>query len=68
LIAVSGAVAISFVLNSIFNNIFAVKLIHVTVNYVGFGMLVSLVISIIAGLLPSAKAAKLDPVESLRFE
>jgi putative ABC transport system permease protein len=68
LIAVSGAVAISFVLNSIFNNIFAVKLIHVTVNYVGFGILVSLVISIIAGLLPSAKAAKLDPVESLRFE
>jgi putative ABC transport system permease protein len=68
LIAVIGAMAISFILNSIFTNIFDVKLINVTVFYVGFGMIVSTVISIIAGLLPSAKAAKLDPIESLRFE
>jgi putative ABC transport system permease protein len=68
LIAVIGATAISMILNTIFSTIFDVKLINVTGYYVGFGMMASTVISIVAGLLPSAKAAKLDPIESLRFE
>ncbi|MCL1631096.1 ATP-binding cassette domain-containing protein [Sporolactobacillus sp. CPB3-1] len=43
-----------------------VALLDVTVPFVLFGILVSVGISVIAGLAPSSKAANLDPVESLR--
>ncbi|MBQ8909002.1 MAG: ATP-binding cassette domain-containing protein [Clostridia bacterium] len=38
------------------------------IEYFGLALLVSIVISVMAGLYPSSKAAKLDPVESLRRE
>ncbi|TGA98281.1 ATP-binding cassette domain-containing protein [Sporolactobacillus shoreae] len=43
-----------------------VALLNVTPGFVLFGLIVSVGISVIAGLAPSAKAANLDPVESLR--
>jgi len=58
----------SIVLNNILFNIFEVELIQLTVQYMLFGIGVSTLISVLAGLLPSSKAAKLDPMESLRYE
>lgn len=43
-----------------------VALLNVTPGFVLFGLIVSVGISVIAGLAPSAKAANLDPVDSLR--
>lgn len=43
-----------------------VALLNVTPGFILFGIVVSVSISVVAGLAPSAKAANLDPVESLR--
>ncbi|MFT8363623.1 MAG: ATP-binding cassette domain-containing protein [Sporolactobacillus sp.] len=43
-----------------------VALLDVSGGYIAFGIIVSVVISVVAGLAPSSKAANLDPVESLR--
>jgi putative ABC transport system permease protein len=68
MIAVAGAWVISIVLNNFLVNSFGTALIQLTPEYMLFGIGVSTLISVIAGLLPSSKAAKLDPMESLRYE
>lgn len=67
-IAIILAALISYGLNILLENAFGAKLINLTWSYVVFGIVVSTVISVIAGLMPSSKAAKLDPMESLRYE
>ena len=37
-------------------------------GYMGLAVLVSLLIGLIAGVLPAIRAARLDPVESLRAD
>lgn len=68
LIAVVAAWLISLLLNKLIYNAFEVELVRVSAVYLIFGLGVSTLISIVAGLLPSSKAAKLDPMESLRYE
>ncbi|MDD2371167.1 MAG: ATP-binding cassette domain-containing protein [Firmicutes bacterium] len=62
------AVLLMFGINAITNNQFSVDLVVISSTYAIFGILVSVGISILAGLAPASKAAKLDPVESLRRE
>lgn len=52
--------------NSISNSLFNVDIASINVEYICFGIATSIIISMIAGLMPANKAAKLDPVESLR--
>ncbi|WP_202710473.1 ATP-binding cassette domain-containing protein [Sporosalibacterium faouarense] len=68
LIAVFIAIIISVVGNSILSKSFGAELIDLTGLTMFFGVAVSMTVSIIAGLMPSSKAAKLDPMESLRYE
>lgn len=68
LIAVAGAFVISIIGNNILSNSFGAELIGLTGQHMLFGIAVSMVVSIVAGLMPSSKAANLDPMESLRYE
>jgi ABC-type lipoprotein export system ATPase subunit/ABC-type antimicrobial peptide transport system permease subunit len=52
--------------NTISNRLFGIDIIIINISYAIFGIGVSIIISMLAGLLPASKAAKLDPVESLR--
>lgn len=70
----SGVVGLAFssllmiFINSKSNKLFGINLVLVRESYEAFGVSISIFISTLAGLLPANKAAKLDPVESLRRE
>ena len=52
----------------VFNSLLGFAPIQMLWYYFAEAMLVSIVISVIAGLYPASRAGKLDPVESLRHE
>ena len=68
LTGVLGAFIIQTIGNIVTQNMFDVDVSIMTFNYAFFGIMTSIIISILAGLFPSGKAAKLDPIESLRHE
>ena len=57
---------IMFIGNAVIQSPFGVNMILISPYYVLFGIGISILISVLSGTLPAAKAAKLDPVESLR--
>ncbi|MCX8074560.1 MAG: ATP-binding cassette domain-containing protein [Clostridia bacterium] len=65
-IGVCTAYVLGIIINAVTTKIFNVGVVNVSPVYVLFGIGVSIIVSVIAGLNPAAKAAKLDPVVALR--
>ncbi|MCT3495696.1 FtsX-like permease family protein, partial [Lactobacillus delbrueckii] len=55
-------------INSLTKSAFKAAVVSLTPQYALTGLLISIVISMIAGILPANHASKLDPVEALRKE
>lgn len=68
IIGVTSAVLISIAANIGSMKMFDMKVVDITTAYVIGSIGVSTIVSMIAGLFPANKAAKLDPVDSLRTE
>ena len=68
LVATSVSILCQWVGNSIMESAFGVGIVQLSITYIVIGMTVSLLVSVLAGWFPAQQAAKLDPVESLRYE
>ena len=68
LVAASVSILCQWVGNSIMESAFGVGIVQLSITYIVIGMTVSLLVSVLAGWFPAQQAAKLDPVESLRYE
>ncbi|MCR4944598.1 MAG: ATP-binding cassette domain-containing protein, partial [Clostridium sp.] len=59
---------LSYIINPIVYRHFYIDVLVIKASYLLLGIAVSIVICAAAGLIPAVKAAKLDPVDSLRSE
>ncbi len=67
-IGLLGAYLSSILVNNISTDLFDMTVMNITPAYALIGVSISTIVSMIAGLFPANKAAKLDPVDSLRTE
>ena len=67
-VASGVAILVQLIGNHLMTEAFGVGVIDLTSTFIGLGISVSLAVSVVAGWFPARQAAKLDPVESLRYE
>ena len=68
ILGVGIAYLITVVGNIVVENLFDTAILNMTPAFAVFGIVTSVIISMVAGLMPAQKAAGLDPVEALRHD
>lgn len=68
ILGVGIAYLITVVGNIVVENLFDTAILNMTPAFAIFGIVTSVIISMVAGLMPAQKAARLDPVEALRHD
>jgi len=68
LFGVAEAILISFGINYIATKEFDATLILIKPEFIIFTVVASILVAVVAGVFPARKAAKLDPIESLRHD
>ena len=59
---------LSLIANHFSQAMFEINVVAITPQYVISGLVISILISMLAGMMPANRASKLDPVDSLRKE
>ena len=68
ILGVGIAYLITVVGNIVVENLFDTAILNMTPAFAVFGIVTSVIISMVAGLMPAQKAARLDPVDALRHD
>ena len=67
-LAISASILLALIINPIVYRYFYIDIVDIKVSYLILGITVSTFICMAAGFVPAEKAARLDPVDSLRRE
>ena len=68
ILALAFTELVAVLANNVATKYIGYSIIGITGNYLLFGVVVAIVISLLAALAPSSRAAKLDPIEALAYE
>lgn len=68
ILAIIQSFMIQLLVNKYTNEMYNVNIANMKLEYIVFGILLSIFISVLSGTIPSIKAARLNLIESLRYE
>ena len=63
-----GGIILGITIGNVIAQVMGANTFIVPWIWVGFGVMIGMIVGLLSGYLPAHKASKMDPIESLRFE